>query len=236
MAGVAGVPGHHPARPRGLHVPHLPWPFGLLDFVSRAFAHRGHRARHHRLPNADAQLVRAPGVLPADGKRRVVLTCTAARSSPAGQLAQPDLRGAVEVRRLAGVGGQLPADPETLIGMAVDDCYDGYRWLRLRGYEPDQIVLAGDSAGGYLALTLAQRLQAEGEKPAALVAISPLLQLDQEPKQAHPNIHSDALFGPGHSTRWWRSSPARPRERRRRRTRSRSTNRSTTSSPACRAR
>ena len=40
-------------------------------------------------------------------------------------------------------------------------------------------MLAGDSAGGYLALALAQRLQAEGEEPAALVAISPLLQLDQ---------------------------------------------------------
>ena len=53
--------------------------------------------------------------------------------------------------------------PKHTIGMAIDDCYDGYRWLRLRGYEPDQIVLAGDSAGGYLAMSLAQRLQAEGE-------------------------------------------------------------------------
>ena len=44
-----------------------------------------------------------------------------------------------------------------------------------RGYEPDQIVLAGDSAGGYLSLALAQRLQAEGEEPAALVTMSPLL-------------------------------------------------------------
>ena len=42
--------------------------------------------------------------------------------------------------------------------MALDDCHDGYRWLRLLGYEPDQIVLGGDSAGGYLALSLAQRL------------------------------------------------------------------------------
>ena len=55
-------------------------------------------------------------------------------------------------------------------------------------------MLAGDSAGGYLALALAQRLQAEGEEPAALVAISPLLQLDHQPKLSHPNIHSDALF------------------------------------------
>ena len=27
---------------------------------------------------------------------------------------------------------------------ALDDCYDAYKWLRLKGYEPDQIVLAGD--------------------------------------------------------------------------------------------
>ena len=78
--------------------------------------------------------------------------------------------------------------------MALDDCYDAYQWLRLRGYEPDQIVLAGDSAGGYLALALAQRLQEQGEEPAALVAISPLLQLAKECKQAHPNIKTDAMF------------------------------------------
>jgi len=86
--------------------------------------------------------------------------------------------------------------PKHTVGMALDDCYDGYKWLRLRGYEPDQIVLAGDSAGGYLALALAQRLQAEGEEPAALVAISPLLQLEKDPKLAHPNINTDALFPP----------------------------------------
>ena len=55
-------------------------------------------------------------------------------------------------------------------------------------------MLAGDSAGGYLSLALAQRLQAEGEEPAALVAISPLLQLAKECKQAHPNIKTDAMF------------------------------------------
>jgi pimeloyl-ACP methyl ester carboxylesterase len=78
--------------------------------------------------------------------------------------------------------------------MALDDCHDAYRWLRRRGYEPDQIVLAGDSAGGYLAFALAQRLQEIGEEPAALVAISPLMQLAKEPKQAHPNMKTDAMF------------------------------------------
>ncbi len=47
--------------------------------------------------------------------------------------------------------------PKHSIGEAIDDCYDGYRWLRGRGYEPEQIVLAGDSAGGYLSIALAER-------------------------------------------------------------------------------
>ena len=55
-------------------------------------------------------------------------------------------------------------------------------------------MLAGDAAGGYLLLALAQRLHEEGEEPAALVAISPLLQLAKECKQAHPNIKTDAMF------------------------------------------
>ena len=63
--------------------------------------------------------------------------------------------------------------PKHTIGMAIEDRYDGYRWLRLRGYEPDQIVLAGDSAGGYHAGAGAAAA-GRGEKPAALVAISPL--------------------------------------------------------------
>ena len=86
--------------------------------------------------------------------------------------------------------------PKHSVGQANEDCYDGWRWLRNQGYEPDQIVLAGDSAGGYLALALAERLLAEGEEPAALVSMSPLMQLEMDPKQAHPNIRSDAMFPP----------------------------------------
>jgi acetyl esterase/lipase len=84
--------------------------------------------------------------------------------------------------------------PKHSIGEAIHYCYDGYRWLRGRGYRPDQIVLGGDSAGGYLSLALAQRLLAEGEEPAAIVCMSPLMQLAKAPKQAHPNIRSDAMF------------------------------------------
>ncbi len=147
------------------------------------------------LPNASAQLVRAPGVLPADGTRRVILylhggaflTCGA---NSHGRLVEALSKFADSP--ILVVNYRLM--PKHSIGMALDDCHDGYQWLRLLGHEPDQIVLAGDSAGGYLALSLAQRLQRAGEEPAALVAISPLLQLAKEEKQAHPNIKTDAMF------------------------------------------
>ncbi|HWX98613.1 MAG TPA: alpha/beta hydrolase fold domain-containing protein, partial [Mycobacterium sp.] len=185
-----------PILAAGSYAPNLPWPWGLIDFASRVLLPVSATVRQTvNLPNASAQLVRAPGVLPADGSRRMVLyfhggaflTCGA---NSHGRLAEALSKFAdspvlvVNYRLL----------PKHSVGMALDDCRDAYQWLRRRGYEPDQIVLAGDSAGGYLALALAQRLQEEGEEPAALVAISPLLQLAKECKQAHPNIKTDAMF------------------------------------------
>lgn len=180
------------------HVPHLPWPFGLVDFVARSVLPVPGTVRATvGLPNASAQLVRAPGVLPADGRRRVVLYLHGGAFMTCG--VNSHSRVAIALSKYADspvlvVNYRLI--PKHTIGMAIDDCYDGYQWLRLRGYEPDQIVLAGDSAGGYLAMALAQRLQAEGETPAAMVAISPLLQLEKDPKLKHPNIHTDAMFPP----------------------------------------
>jgi acetyl esterase/lipase len=180
----------------GSHVPTLPWPWGLIDMAAKAFLPVSATVRADvALPNAAAQLVRAPGVLPADGTRRVVLylhggaflTCGA---NSHGRLVE-SLSTFADAPVLV-VNYRLL--PKHSIGMALNDCYDAYRWLRSRGFNPDQIVLAGDSAGGYLSLALAQRLQGEGEEPAALVAISPLLQLAKECKQAHPNIKSDAMF------------------------------------------
>ncbi len=180
------------------HVPHWPWPFGLVDFVARALLPSPGTVRATvSLPNASAQLVRAPGVLPADGRRRVVLYMHGGAFMTCG--VNSHSRISVALSKFADTP-VLVVDyrliPKHSIDMALDDCYDGYQWLRMRGYEPDQIVLAGDSAGGYLAMSLAQRLQAEGEKPAALVTISPLLQLEQDPKLGHPNVYTDAMFPP----------------------------------------
>jgi epsilon-lactone hydrolase len=178
------------------YAPHMPWPFGIIDFASRMLLPTPGTIRATvELPNATAQLVRAPGVLPADGKRRVVLYLHGGAFLTCGANSHSRIVNAISKfadSPVLVVNYRLI--PKHSVGMALDDCRDAYRWLRLRGYQPEQIVLAGDSAGGYLALALAQRLQQDNEEPAALVAISPLLQLAKQPKQAHPNIKTDAMF------------------------------------------
>jgi acetyl esterase/lipase len=64
--------------------------------------------------------------------------------------------------------------PESMFPEPLDDCICAYRWLLAQGAAAAQIVVAGDSAGGNLALGLLLRLQREGlPQPAAAVVLSP---------------------------------------------------------------
>lgn len=68
--------------------------------------------------------------------------------------------------------------PESPFPCALDDCVKAYRWLLQSGVAPNQIVIAGDSAGGNLTLATLMSLRAAGDPlPAAAVCISPLTDL-----------------------------------------------------------
>jgi acetyl esterase/lipase len=184
----------------GSYLPHAPWPWGVVDAAARTMLPPSGTIRATiGLPHCTAQLVRAAGVLPADGTRRVVLYLHGGAFVTCG--ANTHCRLVTKLSAYADspvlvVGYRML--PKHSIGEAIDDCYDGYHWLREQGYEPDQIVLAGDSAGGYLSLALAQRLLEENPEdgpPAAMVSMSPLMQIAQAPKQGHHNIRADAMFG-----------------------------------------
>jgi acetyl esterase/lipase len=185
----------------GSYAPRLPWPWGLVDFVARVMRPAPGTVRATiSLPNCTAQLIRAGGVLPADGNRSVVLYMHGGAFLTCGAHSHGRLVTALSRYADSPV---LVVDyrmiPKHSVGMALDDCYDAYKWLRLQGYDPDQIVLAGDSAGGYLALALAEKLQLEGleeEAPAAIVTMSPLFEIDNEGRANHPNRRTDAMFPP----------------------------------------
>ena len=64
--------------------------------------------------------------------------------------------------------------PEHPFPAALDDALACYRALLEKGYAPSQIAVAGDSAGGGLALSLCQRLRSLGlPQPSCLALISP---------------------------------------------------------------
>jgi acetyl esterase/lipase len=185
-----------PALAMGSRFANVPWPWGLVDFAAGAVTPAlGSVRTTIRLPHCTARLVRAAGVLPADGSRRVVLYLHGGGFLTCGANTHDRL-----VTKLSEYADSpvlvmnYRMLPKHSIGEAIDDCYDGYWWLRGEGHAAGQIVLAGDSVGGYLSLALAERLLNEGEEVAALVCMSPLMQIAKVPKQAHPNIRSDAMF------------------------------------------
>ena len=73
--------------------------------------------------------------------------------------------------RVLGVGYRLA--PEHRYPAALDDALTVWQWLRTQGVVSSQVALAGDSAGGGLALSLLLALQGRGEpSPAAFWGLS----------------------------------------------------------------
>ncbi|MEV4311703.1 alpha/beta hydrolase [Actinocrispum sp. NPDC049592] len=68
--------------------------------------------------------------------------------------------------------------PEFPFPAAAEDALTAYRWLLADGYSPEQIVVAGDSAGGHLTACLLADIAADGlPMPGAAVMLSPFLDL-----------------------------------------------------------
>jgi epsilon-lactone hydrolase len=64
--------------------------------------------------------------------------------------------------------------PEHRFPAAPEDALEAYEWMRGQGYSPENIALAGDSAGGNLVLTTMLSLRDRGQPlPRAGVLISP---------------------------------------------------------------
>ena len=85
--------------------------------------------------------------------------------------------------------------PEHPFPAAVDDCRAAYRWLLAQGIAAHNIVLAGDSAGGNLALGLLQGLEAAGEPlPACAVLLSPGVDFTLSSRSMVTNAQLDPSF------------------------------------------
>lgn len=84
--------------------------------------------------------------------------------------------------------------PEHPYPAALDDCSAAYRWLLERS-APQQIVCAGDSAGGNLVLALLHRLKAQrAPMPRCAVLLSPVVDFTLSSPSLITNAERDPVF------------------------------------------
>lgn len=73
--------------------------------------------------------------------------------------------------------------PDHPFPAALDDCVTAYRWLLRQGIPAQNMVVAGDSAGGNLAVALLVKLRDHGDPlPAAAACLSPVTDLTDRDK------------------------------------------------------
>lgn len=97
--------------------------------------------------------------------------------------------------RLAVFSTEYRLAPKHVFPAAADDVERAYDWLVAQGWSADQIIVAGDSAGGHLTLDLALQLQRQGrELPAGLVMFSPLADVTFERSRGREQARPDPMM------------------------------------------
>jgi epsilon-lactone hydrolase len=103
--------------------------------------------------------------------------------------------------------------PENPFPAALDDALEAYGYLLSKGFDPDNIVFAGDSAGGGLCLATLLALKEKGvPMPAAAAALSPWTDLMLTGKSYQTNKklcfspegcaeHASTMYAGGHDKR-----------------------------------
>jgi len=93
--------------------------------------------------------------------------------------------------------------PEHKFPAALDDCVAAYRWLLSQGYHPENIVIAGDSAGGGLTASTLVALRDAGDPlPAAGMLLCPGTDLTLDGGTFISNARDDVMLN-GNIARMW---------------------------------
>lgn len=101
----------------------------------------------------------------------------------------------VEALDLHAISPDYPLAPEFRFPVAIDNCFAVYKSLLDSGCRAEDIVIAGDSAGGNIALSLLLRVKKLGlAMPRCCVFLSPVADMTQSGMSSVENRYSDALF------------------------------------------
>lgn len=96
--------------------------------------------------------------------------------------------------------------PEHPFPAGLEDCVKAYNWLLSQGFKSENLVIAGDSAGGNLTLATLIKLRDEGiPLPAGAVVLSPAIDYTGNSKTFLENAKTDPILG-DIGVFWWISS------------------------------
>jgi monoterpene epsilon-lactone hydrolase len=85
--------------------------------------------------------------------------------------------------------------PEGMFPVPADDVLNAYRWLLDQGISARGIAFAGDSVGGWLAVTVQLKAREQGlPLPAAALLISPCVDMETTGESYQTNRDSDPFF------------------------------------------
>lgn len=177
-------------------IPVMLFPPNVVDLVARLMpAPKGTRWRSIDLSGTPAELIQGRGV-DADTARGAILYFHGGAFISCGLNTHRRLVSRISsaaARPVLNVGyRQMPQEP---IAESILDGIAGFQWLIDQGYEAGEITIAGDSAGGYLAFAVARAVMDAGhDRPAGVVALSPLLDFDPTRKQQHRNANRCQAF------------------------------------------
>lgn len=173
-------------------VPLAPWPYFLADYVGLALKTvSGTTYERLDLPNCRAEILRTPSV-----EDRVVVYLHGGALVVGGRYLHRQLMSRIaEDTRSSVVAVDYRQLPDHPVSASIQDGLDAYRYILDSGVPASQVVIMGDSAGGYLTFQVALAAQAEGlPRPAGLVALSPLIDFDGTAKVAADSAETCALF------------------------------------------
>ena len=157
--------------------PGLPWPYFIVDHVGR-FQKKvpGTVIEPVELPSCNAELIRTPA---SDSGRFVLYLHGGAFIVGGRRLHEALISRIADATRSPVLAVDYRQLPKHSVSTSTADCVEGYQWALAQGYAPEDIVIMGDSAGGYLTFTTTDRAVEQGlPKPAAIVAMSPLVSFD----------------------------------------------------------
>ncbi|MGN6721977.1 MAG: alpha/beta hydrolase fold domain-containing protein [Marmoricola sp.] len=172
----------------------LPWPYALADHAGRVLADPPgiHRQRVD-FANCTGALV-----TPVGARRQVGVYLHGGALLVGGRHLHRALVARIAAAaRMRMVVPQYRQLPKCSVEDSISDALDAYTYALTLVDDPRDVLLMGDSAGGFLAFMVALAAREQGLPiPGGIVALSPLIELDHHARGIDKRPAGETIFSP----------------------------------------